>query len=242
MQFLAFVLLISFFIFLFPVFLLSRDDIIFIRKDVTTERVFNIAFILFAVSILFARIFYVISNPNLDFLNPLVFFLFPYFPGLSLAGGAGGGILFLLILSKFKKLPSGRLFDIFSISAMCSLPFGLLGYFLMSGENIFSARLIVLFLIHVIGLIFFLKILLPKMLSGRFKDSTVGFLFLIFFSIVFLVDNALGRAGNMFSLGIEDLILILMLYTSVVFLFRQEKLFTKLKKLNSKNIVNLVRR
>jgi len=230
MQFLIFVLLTCFFIFLFSLYLLSRDDFVFIRKDVTTEKVFNIAFVMFFVAIFSSRILYVILNPSSNFLNPLVFFLFPYYPGLSLVGGVAGGALFLLVLSKRKRLLFGRLLDFFSVSFLSAFPFGLLGYFLLSGENIFSPRSIVLLLTQVIMFIFFLKLLLPRILSGRFKNGTVGFLFLIFFAVVFLVDNALGRAGDILGLGLEDLILILMLYTSVVFLFRQEKLLTKVRK------------
>ncbi len=224
-----FVLFICFFIFLFSTFLLARDDFVLVRKDVTTEKVFNIAFMMFAISILSARILYTISNPSSNFLSPLVFLLFPYFPGLSLAGGVGGGVLFLLILSRLQKLPTGRVFDIFSISVLSSLPFGILGYFLLSGDNIFSPRPIALFLIYIAMFIFFLKFFLPKMLSRRFKDGTVGFLFLTFFSVVFLVDNAVGRE-NKLNFFIEDLILILLLYTSLVFLFRQEKVFRKIRK------------
>ena len=184
MQFLIFVLLICFFIFLFPVFLLSRDDFVLMRKDVTTEKVFNITFMIFAVSIFSARIFYAFSNPSLNFLNPLVFFLFPYFPGLSLAGGVGGGVLLLALLSTYKRFPASRLFDIFSISLLCCFPFGILGYFLLSAEFILSPRPIVLLLIHVAILIFFLRFILPRMLKGRFKDGTVGFLFLIFLPVL----------------------------------------------------------
>lgn len=230
MNFLIFVILFCFFVFLFVVYLLSKDDFVLIRKDITTERVFNVAFVMFAFSIFSSRLLYVVSNPSWNFVNPLTFLLFPYFPGLSLAGGVGGGVLFLLILLKLKKLPIGRLFDIFSISVLCSFPFGILGYFLLSGEFIFSIRPIVLFFVYAAAIIFFLKIFLPRMLGGRFKDGTVGFLYLTFFSIVFFIDNVLGRGGDMLDMGIEDLVLILMLYTSVVFIIRQEKLLTKVKK------------
>lgn len=125
MQFLILVLLFCFFIFLFALYLLTRDDFVFIRKDVSLEKVFNMAFTTFAASILGARILYVILNPSSNFFNPLVFLLFPYFPGLSLVGGVGGGVLFLVFLCKYQKLPMGRLLDFFSISFLSALPMGI---------------------------------------------------------------------------------------------------------------------
>jgi len=45
-----------------------------------------------------------------------------------------------------------------------------------------------------------------------------------------LVGNFIGRVGNLLNLGLEELILTILLYTSLVFLFRQEKLLTKIRK------------
>jgi len=234
MQFLILVILLCFFIFLFALYLLTRDDFVLIRKDATLDMTFNMAFITFAVSVLSSRILYITLNPSLDFLNPLVFLLFPYYPGLSLLGGAVGGVLFLLLISKQQKFPMGRLLDFFSISFLSVLPIGTIGYFLLGRQNLFTIAPISLVLVYTILFFIFIKILLPRLLSRRLKDGTIGLIFLICFAVISLVGNFIGRVGNLLNLGLEDLILIIMLYASLVFLFRQEKLLTKIKKFKLK--------
>ena len=237
MHFLILVLLICFFIFLFALYLLTRDDFVLIRKDVSLEKVFNMAFATFLASILGARILYVILNPSLDFLNPLVFLLFPYYPGLSLEGGVVGGVLFLLLISKQQKFPMGRLLDFFSISFLSALPIGTIGYFLLGRQNLFTIWPISLVSIYAVLFFVFIKILLPLLLSGRLKDGTIGLIFLICFAVISLVVNFIGRVENLLNLGLEDLILVIILYASSVFLFRQEKLWAKVKKyLSAKKI------
>ena len=225
MHLLILVILLCFFIFLFALFVLTRDDFVLIRKDVTLDVVFNISFVAFAVSLTSSRILYVILNPSSDFLNPLVFLLFPYFPGLSLLGAVAG---------KQLKLPIGRLIDYFSISFLSSLPIGIIGYFLLEGENLFKMGPIILVLVYTVLFFILIKILLPRLLSGRLKDGTIGLIFLICFSLISLISGFMARGKNMFNLGLEDLILVITLYASLVFLFRQEKLLTKIKKLKLK--------
>lgn len=231
MQFFIFVLLFCFFIFLFSLYLLTRDDFVLIRKDVTLDMAFNMAFITFAFCVLSSRILYIILNPSLDFFNPLVFLLFPYYPGLSLVGGVVGGVLFLLTFGKYQKLPMGRLLDFFSISFLSALPIGIIGYFWLVGQNLLKIGAISLVLVYIILFFVFIKILLPRLLSGRLKDGTVGLIFLICFASISLVGNFIGRVDNLLNLGLEDFILVIILYTSLVFLFRQEKLMTRVKKL-----------
>jgi hypothetical protein len=230
MHLLILFILLCFFVFLFSLYLLTRDDFVLIRKDVTVEKSFNIAFLAFTVSLLTSRILYVILNPSSDFLNPLVFLLFPYYPGLSLLGAVAGGVLFLVITSKQLKLPMGRLIDYFSISFLSGLPIGIIGYFLLDGQNLLKLGPIILVLVYTILFFIFIKILLPGLLSGMLKDGTIGLIFLICFAVISLISGFVSRGKNMFSLGLEDLILVIILYASLVFLFRQEKLLVKIKK------------
>jgi len=242
MDFFIFVLFVCFFIFLFCLHFLSRDDFVLLRRDISIERVFNIAFIVGALSLFSSRILYVALNPSEKFLNPLVFFLIPYYSGLSLIGGVVGGFLTLLLLSRLKKMPEGRFLDFFSISTLSAMPIGFLGLLLLRGKN-FSLVFVVLALIYFALFVLFIKVLLPRLLEGKFKDGTIGFIFLISFCIISLIENAIDRGvKNLFNPRIEDFVLLLIFFVSLVFLFRQEKLLTKVKRLNFKNIAGLTKR
>lgn len=137
-----------------------------------------------------------------------------------------------LLTKKDDKVAALRLFDFFSISFLSSLPLGFLGYFLLSKSKLFSFSNMSLIVAYLVLFIVFIKILLPRLLNSTFKDGTLGFLFLICFSVITIVENLVGRGGGRFYLNLEDLILLIMLCTSVAFLIKQEKLLSKFKKLD----------
>lgn len=231
MQFFIFVLLICFLIFLFCLYLLANDDFVLLRKDISIERVFNIAFLVAMCSLIGARVLFIVLNPSSNFLNPLVFFLFPYFPGLSLTGGVIGGLIVFLILTyKDSKIPKARLFDFFSISLLSTFALGFLGYFLLSKSQLLSAHAISTIILYSILFIVFIKLLLPKLIAGDLKEGTVGLIFLICFSVVSMLENFIIRLGKTFRFTIEDFVLIFVFIVSLVFLIIQEKLLTKVKK------------
>ena len=227
-------LVICFFIFLFVSYGLSKDDYLLLKKNINVDQVFDMGFVLAVVALLFSRLIFVAMHPNPGYFNPFIFLGIPYYPGLSLSGGGVGGVLFLLFLCKYQKLPMGRLLDFFSISFLSALPVGIIGYILVLRQNLFTISPISLVLAYIVLFIVFIKILLSLLLSGRLKDGTIGLIFLICFAIISLVGNFIGRVGNLLNLGLEDLILIIALYASTVFLFRQEKLLTKIKKFKLK--------
>ena len=99
MQILIIVLIVCLLVFLFSLHILAKEDLIFVRKNVTLEVLFNVAFYTMGVGLLSARIVYIVLHFSFGFLNPLVF-PFPYFPGLSLTGGVVGGAVFVLLYKK----------------------------------------------------------------------------------------------------------------------------------------------
>ncbi len=233
MQFFILVLLICLFVFLYCVYLLANDDFIFLRRDVTMERLFNIIFLGGLISLFFARLFYGLFYAKNILLNPFVFLLFPYFPGLSLPGGVLGAGAMLLFLATRKKstLPLGRLADFFSIAFLITLPIGFLGYFMLSedGSVIRMGSLVITYLIL---FVVFLRFLLPQLLNGKFKEGTITLIFLISFSLINLVSNAFPTINILdFAKNFENLILLATLIASTAFLIRQEDLLSKIKKL-----------
>ena len=232
MHFFIFVILICFLIFLFCLYLLVNDDFVLLRKDISTEKVFNMAFAASLFALIGSRVLFVALNPSSRFLNPLVFLAFPYFPGLSLVGGLLGGMIGLILLTKRdSKIPAARLFDFFSISFLSPMSLGFLGYFLLSKSKFFSYQSVSSIIIYLALFIVFIKYLLPNLLSSRFKEGTVGLIFLISFSAISLLENFIGEVGGKIYFTFEDFILLVMLVASLAFLIKHEKLVEKVRKI-----------
>lgn len=232
MQFFIIVLLICLFVFLYCVYLLANDDFIFLRRDVTMERVFNLVFLGVLSSLFFARLFHGLFHARDILANPLVFLLFPYFPGLSLLGAVLGIGVFFGFLKRWKKeLPLGRLADVFSIAFLVALPIGFVGYFMFAEVGFFINRALGLVIAYLVLFVVFLRFLLPRLLKDKIKEGTITFIFLIFFSIISFADGAVGK-GNMISylISADGIVLILLFVASLVFLVRQEKFPSKFKK------------
>jgi len=216
-----FILLICFTIFLFSLYKLSKDDFVFLRKDISIETVFNTAFLCAFSALFFARVFYIYFNPREVFFSVLGFLVFPYFPGLSLIGAVLGGLLFLIPYSTYKKLPLGRFMDFFSISLLISISLGALGTFFIVPQNM---RMYVglEFVLFLLVLSLFLKLSLSFLSRGGLKDGSVGLLFLIFFSAISFGGNLVKFHGLKFDQ--ENLILILLFLISLAFsAFRELK-------------------
>lgn len=227
MQFFILVILFCFFVFLFCLYALSNDDLVLLRKDVSTEKIFNLVFLLALTGLFFARLFYGLLFSRNIFENFFKFFLFPYFPGLSLLGGVIGGILFLLIIRK-KEIALDRLFDLFSISFLSVLPFGYLGYFLLMKINLLTVESVFLITVYIVAFLFFILYLFPRLLKSSFKEGTIGFLFLIVYSSVSLVNNYLERTTIFWH--VDDFILLLILLISLVYLIDKGDLPERIKK------------
>lgn len=223
MNFFIIVLVIGLFISLFSLFLFSRDDLTLLRKDVTLDRMFNLFFMAFFIGLFFSRAVYVISSTPKMFLNPLAFFLFPYFPGLSLSGGVVSGILFIIFYCRSNKLPIGRILDFFSLSFMISLPVGYLGYFALTlGKHIQSA---VFAIIYTVLVIVFVKYFYQFFLKGSFKDGSFSLLFFSAFALASLVGEIINKFSDLLFLRLPDIYLYFLLLIFSIFLFvRQEKL------------------
>src|SRR3989344_4638147 len=221
MQFFIFVLVICLVLFLYRIYHLANDDYVLLTKNITLEDIFNAVFVCSLVSLLFSRFFYVFMNPNPVFLNPLGFLLFPYFPGLSITGAILGGALALFLFCKKKKIPRARVFDFFSISFIFVLPFGFIGYFLLSQD--FTTGNIIKFILYCLILVASNIYLYPKASTLEIKDGTISALFLVFFSLISLLGVAIDHPGiSYFISHRENFILLLILILSIGIILKQE--------------------
>lgn len=234
MQFFILVLIICLFVFLYCVYLLANDDFIFLRRDLTMEKLFNIIFVGSLSCLFFARLFYGLFYSGEIFANPLVFLLFPYFPGLSLLGGvAGAGAVFLYLAFRSKEdFPFGRLADFFSIAFLITLPIGFLGYLMFAAEGINFEKIVGVILAYLILFIIFLRVLLPRLLNGKIQEGIISILFLICFSLINLASNAFPKIiFPDFFRNSENIIFIFIIIGSIFFLLKSKNFFLPGKKI-----------
>jgi len=215
------VILLSFFLFLFTLYVLSREDFVFLRKNISTEEIFNIAFFTAIFTLFFSRLFFVFSNFDLSYLNPFVFFLIPYFPGLSLVGGIIGYVITVMIITRQKQYPRGRFIDFFSIAVLSVLPLGYAGFLLtgLRGSLVFSTLPIVYYSLL---FLFYWKVLLPRFLQGQIKEGMLGLLFLMNFSLFTVLLSVIQSLTEKKSpLTLENGILVLLFMLSLFLYLRQ---------------------
>ncbi len=217
------ILLVSLFLFLYLVFVYAKDNFILLRKNITLEYLFNISFVGFLIGIISARIVYVLEHLSVKYLNPLVLFLFPYFPGLSVAGGVIGFSVYLFWATKQKKFPFWNIFDIFSLSLFFSFCIGELLVFL---TNLILQRTFTLAELVGSGIILLFFVIFSIVYTkSTLKDGSLGFLILSFLVLIQNIVRLIIRgkfALSISHMNFEDLLLgILFLIYFTLFIQRQ---------------------
>lgn len=221
MSLILFVLIFCFFIFLYVLYYFSHDDFVVIRKDITMERIFNLAFVTGVVSLFSSRLFFALFSNNPKYLNPLVFFALPYFPGLSLIGGLLGGSILIYWYCNFKKLPIGKMFDLFIKSFILVLPVGfLLTYVIL----LFNTSLFfnILFISSIIFLVLFIKVIFPFSSKGEVEDGSAGLIFMAVFSLLYFLTKMFLDIKNFSFLELENIVLLISLFSSLILLINLE--------------------
>lgn len=227
------VLLVGTLLFLFVLFALSHDDFVLLRKNISVEQVFNIALLTIGVAMLCARIGYVFLHFKTTYLHPLVFLVFPYFPGLSLIVGMVGGSIFLLLYVSKKKFPT-RLLDFFGIATLCAITIGFIMHSLrfLYFEDFFGSFFHVVALYYLFLFFFFVLFLLPMQKRAELKDGSLFLLFLISFSFSsFFIDSAQKENKIIAFLGVEALLSVLFFIGALGLFIRKERLIPRMRKL-----------
>lgn len=218
-------LIVSLVIFLFLLFTFTKDDFFLFRKNVTVETIFNIFFLTVFIGLFTARLFYVLFHFRPVFVNPLVFLLFFYFPGLSISGGVLGGLLFLLYYTNREKLPKDRLLDFFALSLLGVFPISLIVY-----EVFLKLPLLIVIATSVISACtFFFMLFLLR--SKQVKEGSVGWLSLSAFGLFLLL---MTRVENMVQkkplFHIEDILTVCLILIGIGFFFKRERFTSESRK------------
>jgi hypothetical protein len=214
------ILIPAFLSFLYTLYKLVKDDYIFIRKNVSAESAFDIAFILGVVSVFTSRILYFLFHP-IPQKNNLILFFTAGQGGFSLLGAVVGAMVVLYGMSKYKKWPTGRLFDFFTLAFSVALPVGILctaafyrdyALWLHLGNALF----------YFISMTWFLRFLYPRLMSRVLREGTISIVFIILFSVVSLVNAIfLQQQGKIILLSQESIGFTLLFLFGVGLLIKQ---------------------
>ncbi len=178
--------IIVFIIFLFSLYIFAKEDFVFLRKNVTLEQIFNVIFLAVPIALFSARISFTLFHPQWIYLNPLVFFIIPYFPGLFVGGGLVGAIIFFYFYTKNKKIPFFRLLDETALAFLVSASV----FFLLSGAlKVFMKSWIGLVPLG-IGILYFVGFVLAKILfrEERWLDGAIGAIGIIMYNLLALLS------------------------------------------------------
>ncbi|MBI3984580.1 MAG: hypothetical protein HY344_01370 [Candidatus Levybacteria bacterium] len=221
MYLLLIIQVVCFLIFLYNLYYFSHEDFVIVRRDIQMERIFNIAFLAGFMFLFFSRLFYVIFNPTPKFLSIIGFIAYPYFPGFSLIGGMAATALFLGLYFRAKKLPIGKMLDLFTISFLGVLPLGFLAIFakdLGKTDLIFNILLASSFLLVVV----FRKIIFKFAEIGEIKDGSCTLIFLAIFSLIYFLSKLFVNLGNFSFFETENIVLFITIFSSIVLLINHE--------------------
>ncbi len=215
------ILIFSFFIFLYFLYFIGKDDFVIIRKDIPLEKIFSIAILAGLVGIFSARLTFIIFSSKFGYLNPIVFFALPYYPGLSLIGGVTGGSLFIYLYSLYKKIQVGRIFDLFIMSFSGILPISLfLNIIYMQGKESMIQN--IMFIASIIILIIFSKFLFPYASKGEIKDGSLGLVFVLILSFIQFTFDLLLDIKNFSFFSVEHLFILSVFFISLILIINQE--------------------
>lgn len=226
MEFFLEILIVCLVLFLYWIFILAKDDFILLRKNVTLEHLFNLTFLTLIIGLIFGRIFYVLGHLNPKYLDPLVLILFPYFPGLSLSGGLIGGISFISFRAMKRKVPFGRILDVFSLSFFFVFPVGI--FLTTVAELVISRRFSIISPVNFIldALLFVFSFWLFA--KNKLQDGSMGYICFSLFCIIQLGVSFLTKTKKISFFSLDTVLLCIIALTFFVLFINQEKLIPRI--------------
>lgn len=209
-------------VFLFLLYKLTGDDHVFIRKNISIEQMFDIAFNTLWVSFVVSRVYFFLVDSKAKG-NFFILFLTTW-GGLSLVGAMASGIAFLYLVSKYKKVPMGRLFDFFTISLLFALPAGYLGIALLHWQQKMMIPYLLCAVVFLTAAILVRKFLYPRLLNRTIKEGTITIYFFLLFSVVSFATTFVDFGKTAFSfVTITNGVSLCIFLLGIVLLVKQER-------------------
>lgn len=215
------IILACFFIFLYVLYYISRDDFVIVRKDIPIGKIFSLAILTSLVMLFFSRLFFVLIHPDPRLLNPLGFLALPYFPGLSLMGGIASAQIFVFLYASYRKFPVGKIMDLFTLSFMGILPIGYIANFIISLGKV-SVFNNVIFVFSILIALLFAKIIFPFSNKGEIKDGSLSLIFTTIISFLYFLTKLFLNIKDFSFLNIENILILVVLFSSLILLVNQE--------------------
>jgi prolipoprotein diacylglyceryltransferase len=210
-------------IFLYSLYKLSGDDHVLIRKNISLEQMFDIAFNTLWISLLLSRLYYFLFDQKIT--GNLFIAFFSTAGGLSLPGAVVGGIAALYFLGRYKRMPLGRLFDFVTLSLLFAFPAGFIGIALL---HLKQPAVITAYgvsaLLYLIIAILFRKFLYPRLLNRTVKEGNMSIYFLFLFPLIsFLVSLIHFGKSTLNFVTINNFVFLALFFLAFVLFIKQEK-------------------
>ncbi len=219
---------ICFFIFFYSLYILAKDDYILLRKNLILEQLFDFTFISLFFGLIVARIisvfFHPISGQNFIlqvFTSKVTIF--------TMTGVVTGCIVAFYLIGRYRRLPIGLLFDFLTLSLLSSLSVWYLLNLFFIKTGVFIYYLIPGIFYLIISVIFWIY-LRPRVISFKLKEGSLSSIFLLIFSFTSFLTSLFYNSSGLYTwYGREELVLIGLFLSSIIFLLRNEVRHKKIK-------------
>lgn len=203
---------ITFILFLFILFVLSKNDFMLLRKNISQVDLFNRSLLLVAGSIIFGRMFYILDKNMLSSFNPLKFLNFIEQPGVSLIGSFLGIFALSFLAYKDKKVIP----KILDITFLSLTPFFVLNIFYIANLSVIFKAIVCSIVIGLFGF------LLKFHKDYSLKDGSIFAVISIAICLTFFASELISKSNNLLSFSLLQLVSLICIIVSLGYLIKNE--------------------
>ena len=218
---LAFFLLLTLFICFFILYLLSKNDFVLLRKNISLQKMFDTAFLILIFSFVVGRFFYILDTFKFGLLHWLTFFHILKFPGISLTGAFLGAFLAFIFFREKSVLK--RVADIFYLSFY---PMIIFSFITANWSHLPLLRVgLVLCVVSLFG------VLVRFYRSYAVHDGSITLIVLSLLAATTLISKIASSGGHILSVFSFSMVTSMLIFiTSIILFYLNEKKILKKRK------------